>query len=633
MKKFTLLVCILLGISFNRASAQCSSCTPVFSTCPPAGGLCNKLDTAYANHMYDKQVNFYMPHILTDPAVIAQCQCSYVQLRAIRVTGVSGLPTGISYTLSQNGQYNVQGGDSVGCSHFCGTPLVPGLYPVTVYLEADVTAIGTPIGNVNQNNNPQQYRDTLLVLPDTVAGVTSFTYGSNGSSACNSITVDLNALYTAPNPNLTRYFWNLGNGQTSQLKTPGVITYTNTSLTKPDTFPVTLTTVFYNYTVKKVHIAVISGGYCGDIEEATCSCLTGADSPDPYIKFPLLGFNNSSSYASNTCRNIDFNNLNLPIPIGTQTVDMEVWDKDNGPPFGSADDNLGSFTQTIGLGDSHFTSGNVDGYITFDTTAGTTITETLFVIANPVPDSPSVVASRDTFCSSDSVRISIDHSYTGYSFEWYRDTVFLTTATDSFFYSNQAGKYKVKVTNQVTGCAAESGWKTVTAMPSPPASISILFNGTSAFITPFPSSGFAADWYFNGNLVTGQNGKFLAFLGNGEYRAELYNTTFPSCRTSSALDTIVSSGINEIGEHSIYGLSVFPNPTHSKFTLNFLSEETQTIVINIQNVLGQSVLVRRLESFSGSFKQDIETAGWGTGLYFIAIETNWGRLNEKIVVN
>ncbi|MES2619657.1 MAG: T9SS type A sorting domain-containing protein [Bacteroidota bacterium] len=630
MKKFTLLFSLLLSGILGQLNAQtCALCTPAFTTCPPTGGLCNRLDTAYANQPYDKVINFYMPKTLTDPSVLAQCQCNSVILREIRITGVSGLPAGITYTLHNNGQYNVQNGDSIGCVRFCGTPLVPGLYSVAVYLLADVTALGTLIGDVVQNNNPQQYYDTLLVLPDTAGGVSSFTFGTNGSSACNSISVDLNALYSAPTPNMTRYFWNLGNGQTSQLKNPGIINYTNASITKPDTFPVTLTTVFYNYTVKKIQIAQITGGF-SDIEEPGGACTAGIGA-DPYAKFNLLGFNNIANQGSNTCSNINFDNLNVSIPLGTQNIDLELWDADSGPPFGTADDLLGTYNLTIHLGQENYSNNNAYGYVQFDTVAGTTITETLNVIVNPYPVIPTVIASSDTFCASDSVRISLNNDYSGHTYEWYRDTVFLTAATDSFFTTNQVGNYKVKVTNQSTGCQSESGWKEIVKVQSPAPSISILFNGTSAFVTPFPSSGFAVDWYFNGNLVTGQNGKFLTFLGNGDYRAEVYNTNFPTCRSSSSVETIIS-GINELADNSVYGLNVFPNPNQGKFTLKYTVEETQNVVLHIQNIMGQTIAIENLVNFPGEFVQEIDARDWSKGVYFIAIETAKGNLNRKIIV-
>src|SRR5581483_5687362 len=144
-----------------------------------------------AHHPYNKTINFYTPQVLTDPSILSQCQCNYVELRHITVTGVSGLPTGVSYLISNNSYFDVEDGDTLGCANFCGSPLLAGVSPVTVYLSADVTAHGPPIGDVSENGVSQHYIDTLFVLPDTTAGVTSFTYGNNGFSACDSITVTL----------------------------------------------------------------------------------------------------------------------------------------------------------------------------------------------------------------------------------------------------------------------------------------------------------------------------------------------------------------------------------------------------------------------------------------------------------
>ncbi len=630
MKKFLVLSLLAFVISFQQLNAQCSTCTPAFVTCPVAGGLCNKLDTAYANHPYNKVINFYMPKVLTDPSILSQCSCNTVDLQHITVTGVSGLPTGITYLVSNNGYFDVANNDTLGCATFCGTPLLAGVYVVNVYLSADVVAIGTPIGNVTQNNNPQHYTDTLWVLPDTTAGVSSFTYGNNGFSACDSITVSLNALYSAPQPNLTRYFWNI-NGQTSQLQSPGTFTFTNHSFV-PDTFPITLTTVFYNYIVKNVHIADITGGYCGDIEELTCSCISSADSPDPYIQFPLLGFNNSSNYVSNQCHNVNFSNLGQSIPLGTQTLSMQIWDKDNGPPFGSADDLIGTYSLNVFLGQYNYADNNADGYVEFDTIAGTAVTETLNVIVNPTPRLPYVVSSRDTFCSGDSVFVSIDTAsyYNGCTFAWYHDTVFLTAQSDTGFYTTLPGKYKVIITNAATGCSNVSAFKTIHEGQSPNSSADIVFTGTQEYINPLPS-GFAANWYYNGNLVTGHDGAVLPFLGNGFYQAETYNINYPGCRFMLAGDSITGVGINDI-QNTVYNINILPNPNNGNFTLKFSSPVTQQLNIAIRNVIGEVVYTKAMEGFVGDFNEEINLSPLSKGIYVVTIESASGTVNRKIVI-
>lgn len=534
MKKISFLFAFLLLVSIQKINAQCSSCTPVFNTCPPAGGICNRLDTAYANHPYDKVLNFFMPKQINDPAILAQCSCNQVNLLTITVTGVNGLPAGITYTMSQNGQYNVVGGDSLGCAHFCGTPLLAGTYYVTVNLLANVTAIGTPIGNVTQNNNPQSYRDTLYVLPDTVVGVSSFTYGNNGSSACDSISVDLHANKTAQLPNMTRWFWDI-NGNKVEGKDQGVYKFTNTG-TQPDTFDVILHTVFYQYVIKSISIYGINSGWYSDWNEASA-----LNDPEPYMVVGSLGTTNTCANAAPSTKTPSWNNLNYVVPVGTSSITMDLWDDDlcgNSSTtialFGLADDKLETLTTTVGLGLQVLAGNgnNANGNVRFDTIPGVVLKDTLHVIVNPSPIVPVITAQQDTFCSSDSLLITIGGGYPGYNFEWYRDdTVYLADVNSASFYTTFGGEFKVKVINQLTGCSNQSARKKFTKLQGPPSSINVLFNGTSAFVTPFPATGYSVDWYYNGNLVVGQHGKFLAYLGNGVYSAEVYNTIFPSCRT------------------------------------------------------------------------------------------------------
>ena len=630
MKKL-LFVLFMAIIGAQQLEAQCPTCTPMFVTCPVAGGLCNHLDTAYANHPYNKVVNFYMPKVLTDPSILSQCSCNTVDLLHITVTGVSGLPTGVTYLISNNSYFDVSNNDTLGCATFCGTPLLAGTYVVTVYLSADVTAIGTPIGNVTQNNNPQHYIDTLFVLPDTTAGVSSFTYGNNGFSSCDSISITLNALLSAPTPNITRYFWNI-NGQTSNAQSPGTFKFTNHS-SVPDTFPVTLTTIFYNYIVKNVHIADITGGYCGDIEELTCACISSADSPDPYLQFPLLGFDNSANYVSNQCHNVNFTNLGLSIPLGTQSLSMQVWDKDNGPPFGSADDLIGTYPLNVYLGQDNYSNNNADGYVEFDTIEGTTVTETLNVIVNPTPRMPYVVASQDSFCSGDSVFVSIDTAsyYPGCTFAWYRDTVFLTNQTDTGFYTSTAGKYKVIITNAATGCNNQSSFKSIYKGQSPNHGTYIVFTGTQEYLNPLPS-GFAANWYYNGNLVTGHNGITLPFLGNGVYSAEVYNIQFPQCTYQVPVDSITGVGINEVGGKVVYNLNIMPNPSNGNFVLQFSSPKAQSLALNIHNVIGELVFNKTMDNFTGDYSEEINLSALSKGVYIISVESANGSEKRKIVI-
>jgi len=627
--KRILLLSILIISGLTYATAQCSQCTPINCAAQkPAGGLCNSMPDDTAGQPYDATISFYMPHTLTDANTLAQCGCSSVTLRKITVVGIQGLPTGITYTISQGGVYDVAAGDTLGCVHFCGTPVAPGVYYVIVNLLADVTANGIPVlGSVDANGQIQQYRDTIEIFPGVSECPNTFALGSGGvciTKACDSLSVDLDATLTNTNcPSLISYTWDYGNGGTGNTKTPGVINY-NT----PDTFPITLTTTYYTYRIKTVTVHV-TGGYTGDVEE-----LFGSFDPEPYIRVDALNFNNTGGSSG---RDKTFSNLDLVIPGGdcANQVAIQVWDEDTGPPqhtnpAGSQDDLINTHLITPSVPNQvHSGMNNSSIDVTFDTVAYTSVNETIDIIVFPHPPLPVIVVAADSICNGDSTTLSLG-SLPGYSINWYlNDTTELTTS-DSTIFVKAAGVYTAKITNVETGCSEFSAPVNVAVGVAPPSTVNILFNGTSLFVTPFPATGFSVDWFYNGNLVAGQHGKFLGYLGGGLYEAEVYNTNFPACRTTVNPNTI--TGINDITDNSVYGINVYPNPNNGRFNLRFTSEKNNDVTIGVRNLVGQLVYEKKLNGFTGDFNEELNLSDLGKGVYIVNVETPTTKQNTKVVV-
>lgn len=629
MKK--ILLSVWMVVIGSGVFAQCTLCTPTnCSATKPTGGLCNALPDDTAGQFYDEVISFYMPKKLTDPTTLGQCGgCSSVDLRQIDIVGIQGLPPGMSYTPSQNGSYNVQGGDSTGCVRFCGTPVAPGVYYIVVNLLADVTANGTPIGSVQANDQPQQYRDTIEIFPGVSECPNTFSLGPCITKACDSISVNLSAQLTNTNcPSLISYKWDYGNGQTSAIKNPGVVKYN-----VADTFPLTLTTTYYTYRVKTVSVSV-TGGYSGDVEE-----LTGLSNPDPYIRINSLAFGNRGSGSDQ--KNITYNNLNLVIPDANcaDALEIQVWDEDTGPPQGS--NPLGSQDDLINTHNLYpavpnqvtSTLSNSTVAVTFDTVATSSVTEVIDIVVFPHPPVPVLNVSNDSICSGDSTLITITPSLPGYNFTWYlNDTTQLLTA-DSAIYAKQAGTYKVQVTNLETGCAEWSAYATVAVGQASPGNVNILYNATNnqLFVSPFPT-GFAVEWYYNGNLVTGQSGKFLSNLGNGTYDAYVYNANFPNCRTAANQYTLNVSGVQE-AVNPIEEFSVFPNPNGGNFAVRFSTVMGADVKVSVQNAVGQEVYnTTVLGPQPDVYTQDIDLSQLGKGVYIVTLQSNGQQINKRVVI-
>lgn len=632
--KRILLICFSIVVACTAINAQCPSCTPVdCSVDKPTGGLCNKLPDDTAGQYYNEVISFYMPSTLTDPTTLGQCGgCSSVTLRHIDIVGIQGLPPGITWTASDNGSYDVQGGTHNGCVTFCGTPVAPGTYYIIVNLLADVTANGVPvIGSIDANDQAQQYRDTIEIFPGVGACPGTFSLGSGPciTTACNALSVDLDATLANDNcPNLISYSWDLGNGSTFNGKTPGTVNYA-----VADTYHITLTTTYYTYRVKTV-TANVTGGYTGDVEELF------SGSPEPYIRINSLAFGNRGGASGNTQT---WNNLDLVIPDVNcaDQLEIQVWEEDTGPPqgtnpVGSQDDHINDHYITPAVGSQVISMMNNSTIsVTFDTVATSSVSESIDIVINPVPPIPTLVLGNDSVCSGDSTLLSTAEGLgEGFQFQWYLNDTTELPSGDSAVYVSQAGKYTLKITNLTSGCSemsADTGVIFATGTNAP-STVNILNNGTQLFVSPFPSTGFSVDWYLEGNLVTGQHGKFLPYLGDGNYSAVVYNTLFPGCATETAIYTLVINGIADVATNGVYDLNVYPNPNTGKFNINFSLETSSDVKISVLNLVGQQVYERQLQGLSGTYTQEMDMSSFGKGVYVVNVEAGTTRINKRVVV-
>lgn len=631
MRNFLLSIFLLCVTQYSFA--QCASCTPNNFGCTVFGGLCNKADTGMANQPYSTVIHFYLPKKLTDPATIASCSnCSYVKLNHIKISGLTGLPAGVSqYTFNHTqapwlGYYDVSLNDTLGCVTICGTPLAPGIYPIQVNLIADVVAIGTPIGDVDPGPQAKTYTDTIIVLPDTSGAVSSFTYGGVKED-CDSLRMTFNAnpSFAAPYPNPTSYYWNFGNGNTSTLANPPVSQLYKT----PGVYKVSLKITQYQYRVSKVFFIGVGSGWA-DLCDISC---TGTP-PDVYFTLPSLGFSNEANYKS-SCSNILFDNLNVPIPVGTTSFPMSVFDDDNAVLCG-ADDPLGNHTININPNiyplQVNFTN-NSYGSVEMDTIVSTVFVDTLTVTIKGRPTKPVVTASSDSSCVGDSIRIAVTPYCANCSYEWTKDTAILAGITDSFFYTKVPGAYKAKVINQSTGCFSVSDTaKKVYFGAVPSSSLDVLYYAPDdqVFVQPGVQAGFKARWFKDGLEISGQTGTTIPFVGNGNYSVQIYNASFPKCTSESAPTLIEVSGISSIND-LVQGVNIVPNPTQGKFKMVVFTLASE-MNVHLNDLIGRELYSGKVTSANNVAEKEFDLSGAAKGIYLLNIEIGGKNIVRKIAV-
>jgi len=183
-----------------------------------------------------------------------------------------------------------------------------------------------------------------------------------------------------------------------------------------------------------------------------------------------------------------------------------------------------------------------------------------------------------------------------------------------------------------------------------PTNLSTSANGAQTAITmswDTPESG-APDHYFLEltNVTTGQvwawnnvagsdNSKTKFGLTAGDYSWRIRG----ACGTSgTSWATIFSQpfeytlGGARLENSTVANLDVYPNPSRDIFNVTFTSEETQTMIVKVVNMIGKEVFTEELTDFVGQYTQIIDMNTQPKGVYFLEIMTQNGGINKKIIL-
>ena len=91
-----------------------------------------------------------------------------------------------------------------------------------------------------------------------------------------------------------------------------------------------------------------------------------------------------------------------------------------------------------------------------------------------------------------------------------------------------------------------------------------------------------------------------------------------------------SSRLN--GGTTISHLDIYPNPSRDVFNISFVSEEKQNLKIRIFNIVGEEIYKEDQQEFIGEFTKQINLNRFGKGAYFLEIETDYGIINKKLIL-
>jgi hypothetical protein len=329
-----LLLVLVLGLSY-QANAQCPACTinvPGAATMPVDTIFLDTFPPAQKNQPYLQELSFRLPQTTTPIAALDPTTPTGLSLTSVTITGVSGLPLGMSYILDRAvpATYDAPTARD-GCVTLCGTPTQSGLF--SILLDVDVIVGGV----ISQSAT---FPLDFLVLPDSSAG-----FAVSASQGCDSLWVNFtNNIVSGGNPNFS-YDWDFGNGQTSSLENPDSVLYSDTG-----TYVIQYQAIVDTFPYQLTQVVIIATDCNDDIPPIT----TGA--PDLYM---ILDDSSGTELVNNDPNTTPIigtaPNDALPDTVWTGSITMEdgapysieIWDDDN--DIGNGDDPCGTYTITSPL--------------------------------------------------------------------------------------------------------------------------------------------------------------------------------------------------------------------------------------------------------------------------------------------
>jgi hypothetical protein len=552
-------VTMLCSVFALNGFAQCETCTPD-SSCISTDGfpvLCPLTPPdATVNEYYTENITFYLPAEVNEPSSGINAT-----LTQVTITSVSGLPYGLEFSFNDNDNiFLPSAGENFGCATICGTPIIPGVYQVIIAADVQLIALGF-------ESSLQESFSTSITVVAAEGQTGSFTFDQN--AGCGSINVVYNASFSAPAPAITTHTWDFGNGQTSSLPSPGIISYES-----PGTYTTSLTTTIANLSLEQVSVSNLNDNWTGDIDDAFSAA-------DPY--FQLINNSGAVVFTSNTNDNTTNTSWGFdPIALNNPPYSIRFFDDDD---F-SQDDDLGSAQVELTPGQQFFDAGNgTVGTFTIVLLVSTELFDTTTITVFPLPS---------TVLTLDNNIATLEEPAPSTVF-WLQNGMPAPDFTSNSAQLSESGVYSVELTNEF-GCVAVTN-EVIYCAP-----LSIEFSETAGELS-VPDEFASYQWFFNGLPMDGATSSYLMTNEPGNYAVHV--TTDFGCDIESSV-YILESAV-PFSEHT--KAQLFPNPASMNLCVNLQTPCDWWI----SDVYGKMVLAGT--SSGNTFTLNIETLTPGVYLF------------------
>ncbi len=261
---------------------------------------------------------------------------------------------------------------------------------------------------------------------------------------------------------------------------------------------------------------------------------------------------------------------------------------------------------------------------------------------------PVITPSGPTTMCSGSVTLQANTG-SGYLYQWKKDGVNITTATNSAYLATVAGSYQVKIIQG--SCISWSAPVTVKIQSGLNASITpggptTFCTGGSVKLYANTCSGYSYIWKKNGSIISGATGATYTATTTGNYQLQvtlagvnawssLVSVTANACREIETNQNVVNNDDQLTDSIKTFQLKVYPNPNTGLFTieLNMPFINAEKVKLRIVNILGQQVYDKGLEAKDQNIKEVVELdKSLPPGIYILQVTIGNKRENTNMIL-
>ncbi len=281
------------------------------------------------------------------------------------------------------------------------------------------------------------------------------------------------------------------------------------------------------------------------------------------------------------------------------------------------------------------TSGNYSVTVT-DANNCTGTSNVLNVQSSPSPAATISVSGNTTACKNAGPTLTAN-SGSGYTYQWRRNSIVISGATNMSYVPNFTGNYRVVVTNAL-GCTNLSAIVAVTIINpptstiSPQGSLNICATG-SVVLAANSGSGLTYQWKKGTALISGATNQTYTATSTGTYKVIVTNSN--GCTRLSAGVVVTGCRFEDSTspDEENHEFSIVPNPNNGEFNIlaDYVDWKDDEIQVQVFNSLGQLVynINKTFDGKSVSIQLENSVAA---GMYLVKLVHNEDEISKSFIV-